>query len=426
MATVTMPQMGFDMQEGTLVRWLKQPGDQVAKGEPIAEIETDKAVIEIEAFESGTVKELLVEEGATVPVGAPIMIIDTGEGDGAADAAGGAPAAQVAEAPAPETPAPPPAAPAPAPAPPAAPAADGTGRVKASPLARRLAAEHGVDLRSVVGTGPGGRIVKVDVLQAAETPAAQAAPAPAPAPAAPAPAPVPAAPAAPALEDKVVPLSRMRQTIARRMAESKQQAPHFYVTMAVHMDKAMELRANLNALGDGQFRVSVNDLVVKATAIALRKHPNLNASFEGDAIRFHGAVHMAIAVALEDGLITPVVRDAHVKSLLQIAHEARELAELARAGRLAPDQYQGGTFTVSNLGMFGVEEFSAIINPPQAAILAVSAVQDEAVVRDGQLTVGKVMRVTVSADHRVADGAQVALFLQDLKQILENPLRLLV
>lgn len=390
MATVTMPQMGFDMQEGTLVRWLKQPGDQVAKGEPIAEIETDKAVIEIEAFESGTVKELLVEEGATVPVGAPIMIIDTGEGDGAADAA------------------------------------DGTGRVKASPLARRLAAEHGVDLRSVVGTGPGGRIVKVDVLQAAKTPAAQAAPAPAPAPAAPAPAPVPAAPAAPALEDKVVPLSRMRQTIARRMAESKQQAPHFYVTMAVHMDKAMELRANLNALGDGQFRVSVNDLVVKATAIALRKHPNLNASFEGDAIRFHGAVHMAIAVALEDGLITPVVRDAHVKSLLQIAHEARELAELARAGRLAPDQYQGGTFTVSNLGMFGVEEFSAIINPPQAAILAVSAVQDEAVVRDGQLTVGKVMRVTVSADHRVADGAQVALFLQDLKQILENPLRLLV
>src|SRR5690606_25615473 len=239
--------MGFDMQEGTLVRWLKQPGDQVAKGEPIAEIETDKAVIEIEAFESGTVKELLVEEGATVPVGAPIMIIDTGEGDGAADAAGGAPA--------------------PAPAAPAAPAADGTGRVKASPLARRLAAEHGVDLRSVVGTGPGGRIVKVDVLQAAETPAAQAAPAPGPAPAAPAPAPVPAAPAAPALEDKVVPLSRMRQTIARRMAESKQQAPHFYVTMAVHMDKAMELRANLNALGDGQLRVSVNDLVVKATAI---------------------------------------------------------------------------------------------------------------------------------------------------------------
>ncbi len=218
----------------------------------------------------------------------------------------------------------------------------------------------------------------------------------------------------------------MRQTIARRMTESKQQAPHFYVTMAVDMDKAMELRASLNELGDGETRVSVNDLVVKAAAIALQKHPSLNASFEGDAIRIHGAVHMAIAVALEDGLITPVIRDAHAKSLLQIAQEARELAEAARTGGLRPDQYQGGTFTISNLGMFGVEEFSAIINPPQGAILAVSAVREEAVVRDGQLAVGHVMRVTVSADHRVADGAQVALFLQDLKHILENPLRLLV
>lgn len=414
MANVTMPQLGFDMQEGTLVRWLKQPGDAVQRGEPIAEIETDKAVIEIEAFESGTLTKLLVEEGTTVPVGEPIAVLDTGEEGEAADAAPTGPAPDHAAtgdgaATAPTTAAAPPA-PEPSIQPGGDPAAaDGGPRVKASPLARRLASEHGVNLRQLSGSGPGGRIVKADVLQAA-----QARPA------------APAAPSAPAAEDRVVPLTRMRQTIARRMTESKQQAPHFYVTMAVDMDKAMELRASLNELGDGETRVSVNDLVVKAAAIALQKHPSLNASFEGDAIRIHGAVHMAIAVALEDGLITPVIRDAHAKSLLQIAQEARELAEAARTGGLRPDQYQGGTFTISNLGMFGVEEFSAIINPPQGAILAVSAVREEAVVRDGQLAVGRVMRVTVSADHRVADGAQVALFLQELKHILENPLRLLV
>lgn len=425
MANVTMPQLGFDMQEGTLVRWLKQPGDTVERGEAIAEIETDKAVIEIESFEAGTVKQLLVEEGTTVPVGEPIAVLDTGDGDGAEPAPApdqekvatpedlpsvdaDAPAVEEATEPAAQ----PTAAPAAAPTP--TPAADGTGRIKASPLARRLAAEHGVDLRSIVGTGPGGRIVKLDVLKAAEAKPAAA------------PAAAPTVATVPTAEDQVVPLSRMRQTIARRMVDSKQQAPHFYVTMAIHMDKAMELRASVNELGDGEVRVSVNDMVVKATAIALQKHPNLNASFEGEAIRIHGAVHMAIAVALDDGLITPVVRDAHAKSLVQIAQETRELAEAARAGGLRPDQYQGGTFTISNLGMFGVEEFSAIINPPQGAILAVSAVQEEPVVRDGQLTVGRVMRVTVSADHRVTDGAQVAIFLQELKNVLENPLRLLV
>lgn len=428
MANVTMPQLGFDMQEGTLVRWLKQPGDTVERGEPIAEVETDKAVIEIESFYSGVLTKLLIEEGATVPVGTPIAVIDTGEGEGEAEAAGAEESAPApAEAPAA---APQPAEPEPAEAPSApsvqdgAPAEAGGGRIKASPLARRLAAEHGVDLRTLTGSGPGGRIVKADVLQAVEVGRAAAA-SPAGATAS-APAAAPAAAAAPALEDRVVPLTRMRQTIARRMTESKQQAPHFYVTMAIDMDKALELRASLNELGDGQFRVSVNDLVIKATAIALQKHPNMNATFEGDAIRYHGAVHLAVAVALDDGLITPVIRDAHAKSLLQIAREARELAEAARAGNLRPDQYQGGTFTVSNLGMFGVEEFSAIINPPQAAILAVSAVQEQPVVRDGQLAVGRVMRVTVSADHRVADGAQVAVFLQDLKNVLENPLRLLV
>lgn len=436
MANVTMPQLGFDMQEGTLVRWLKQPGDKVEKGEPLAEIETDKAVIEIESFHSGVLTKILVAEGTTVPVGQPIAVIDTGEGDGAVDAeqpeaspeAAAAPAAAAAtESTAVSA----------APADASAPSGDGTpattadGRIKASPLARRLAAEHGIALQTLTGSGPGGRIVKVDVLQAVET-ARTAAPAPAAPSVASAqqtsvapPAAYPAPDAASAA-DRTVPLTRMRQTIARRMAESKQQAPHFYVTMAIDMDKAMELRANLNQLGDGQIRVSVNDMVIKATAMALLKHPNLNASFEGHAIRIHDAVHMAVAVALDEGLITPVIRDAHAKSLLQIAQEARSLAEAARGGSLRPDQYQGGTFTISNLGMFGVEEFSAIINPPQAAILAVGAVQEQPVVRGGQLTIGRVMRVTVSADHRVADGAQVALFLQELKNVLENPLRLLV
>ncbi|MFS8664933.1 MAG: 2-oxo acid dehydrogenase subunit E2 [Limnochordales bacterium] len=435
MAKVTMPQMGFDMQEGTLVRWLKAPGDPVQRGEPIAEVETDKAVVEIESFHSGVVKELLIGEGQTVPVGTPIAIIDTGEADAdvgepqteapagaaapAAPAAApattaAAPAAAVAPAPA-AAPAAPPAAPAaPAPAAEGAPPAgqNGAQRIKASPLARRLAAEHGISLQGLTGSGPGGRIVKQDVLAAVAQAAAALAPAAAPA-------------AAPVRPDEVVPLSRMRQTIARRMSESKQQAPHFYVTMAIDMDRAMELREQLKQLPDVP-PISVNDLVLKATAIALTRHPRLNASLEGDAIRVHGAVHLAMAVALDDGLITPVIRDCHAKSLVEIAREARELAEAARAGRLKPEHYQGGTFTVSNLGMFGVEEFAAIINPPQGAILAVGAVTEQPVVRNGQLAIGRVMRVTVSADHRVTDGAQVALFLQDLKAILENPLRLLI
>lgn len=416
MANINMPSLGFDMQEGTLVRWLKQPGDTVKRGESVAEIETDKAVIEIESFENGVITEILVEPGTTVPVGEPIAIVDTGDGGAATPAAKTAPAKaeKAAEAKAA------PAAPTAAPAAPAAPvsvpvttAADDDGetlRVKASPLARRLAAEHGVNLHAVAGTGPAGRIVKQDVLgAAAEAPVATAAPT-----------------TLPAKEDEVIPLTRMRQTIARRLVESKQQTPHFYVTMAVDMDKAMDLRAELKELGDEVGPVSVNDLVMKAAALALQKHPSVNSSFEGDAIRYHGAVHLSMAVAIEGGLITPVIRDCQAKSLVQIAAEARSLAEAARAGTLQPQQYQGGTFTLSNLGMFGVEEFSAIINPPQAAILAVSGVLEQPVVRDGQLTVGRVMRVTVSADHRATDGAQVALFLQDLKRILENPMLLLV
>ncbi|OUN00719.1 MAG: hypothetical protein BAA04_08655 [Firmicutes bacterium ZCTH02-B6] len=437
-----MPQMGFDMQEGTLVRWLKQPGDQVQRGEAIAEVETDKAVVEIESFHTGVVKELLVAEGTTVPVGTPIAVIDAGDEADTAQAETeatprpAAPADPAVAAPAPGMPAHAgaatgPAAVAPASVAPSPRVQDGTRRPKASPLARRLASEYGVSLQGIVGSGPGGRIVKQDVLAAvtamrSEASGAAAAPmAPATAPVGPA-APAPAVPVSAAQgSDALVPMSRMRQTIARRMAESKQQAPHFYVTMAIEMDQAMALREQLKQLPDVP-PVSVNDLILKATAIALTRHPRLNSSLEGDAIRVHGAVHLAMAVALEEGLITPVIRDCHNKSLVEIAREARELAEAARAGRLKPEQYQGGTFTVSNLGMFGVEEFAAIINPPQAAILAVGAVTEQPVVRNGQLAVGRIMRATVSADHRVTDGAQVALFLQDLKAILENPLRLLV
>lgn len=413
MANITMPQLGFDMQEGTLVRWLKQPGDTVKRGDSVAEIETDKAVIEIECFENGTITEHLVEPGTTVPVGEPIAIVDTGDGGASAppakiekpkddEPARVEPEPAQAERPvaAPSTPA--------VPAP-AVQASDGL-RVKASPLARRLAAEHGVNLQSVNGTGPGGRIVKQDVLTAAETTAPAAV----------------STTTTPTAEDEVVPLTRMRQTIARRLVESKQQTPHFYVTTAIDMGKAMDLRAELKELGDDVPSISVNDLIMKATAIALLKHPSLNSSFEGEAIRYHGAVHMSMAVAIDGGLITPVIRDCHAKSLAEISVEARQLAGQAREGTLQPQQYQGGTFTISNLGMFGVEEFSAIINPPQAAILAVSGVIEQPVVRDGELTVGRMMRVTVSADHRATDGAQVALFLQDLKHILEHPLRLFV
>ncbi|MBO8141249.1 MAG: pyruvate dehydrogenase complex dihydrolipoamide acetyltransferase [Firmicutes bacterium] len=440
MAKLTMPQMGFDMQEGTLVRWLKRAGDPVKRGEAVAEIETDKAVVEIESFHDGVVKELLVAEGTTVPVGQPIAVIDAGDEETSAETAPAeaapsetAPAGEAAPAPgAPggtqtATGTTPEAAPVASVASPAAPPAAATPaavaspevpavsrRIKASPLARRLAAEHGVNLAALSGSGPGGRIVKRDVMAAVEAKAA-----------APAAAPATVAPSKGAPPDRVVSVSRMRQTIARRLSESKQQAPHFYVTAAIAMDEALALRAQLKALGP-EGAVSVNDLVLKATAIALTRHPHLNASWEDGHIRLHGAIHLAVAVALDDGLITPVIRDCQAKSLVQIAREAKELAEAARAGRLKPEQYQGGTFTVSNLGMFGVEEFSAIINPPQAAILAVGAVTEQPVVRNGQVTVARMMRVTVSADHRVTDGAQVARFLQDLKAVLESPLRLLV
>ncbi|WP_322801601.1 dihydrolipoamide acetyltransferase family protein [Thermoflexus sp.] len=416
--TVTMPKMGFDMVEGKLLRWLKKVGDPVRAGEPLAEIETEKVNIEFEAPASGVLKAVLIEEGTTVPVGTPIAII------GAPDEPVEVPGKTPAQAPTPTpAPAPAPAVPTPAPAPAPSPAATPTpmpeGRVKASPLARRLAREAGIDLREIPGTGPGGRVVKRDIdryLQArAPAPTRAVAPAPAVAPTPPPPPPPTA-----------IPVSPLRQAIARRMTASKQTVPHFYVTVEVDMDEAMAWRARINeALGE-RGRVSVNDMVVKAAALALREFPALRSSYQEGGIVRHEAIHIGIAVALEEGLITVVLRDADKKPLAQIARESKELVERARSGKVRPEDIEGSVFTVSNLGMYEVEHFIAIINPPEAAIMAVGSVREVPVVKNGQLAVGRRMKVTVSADHRVTDGAEVARFLQAFRRYLENPLLLLI
>ena len=439
MATeVVMPKLGADMQEGKIVRWLKKEGEQVKKGEIIAEVETDKADIEMEAYGSGVVRKILTPEGKVAPVGTLIAVIAEEREDISALLAGKVPAAAatgpavVAAAPpgAPTAPAPTATAPATAPAAPA-PAGDGRGapgRVKASPLARRLARERGVDLRVIQGSGPGGRVVRADIEQAAAAaparPAAYPPPAAARAPAAPAAA-IPAAVAAAAAAGEAIPLTPIRRAIATRMLQSKAPVPHFYLTLDADMTRAQELRASLNA-HDESLNLSFTDIVIKTCALTLPKHPYVNASFAGDKIQFHREVHMGIAVALDDGLITPVLRDVHRKALPQIAREARDLAERARNRKLKTDEISGATFTISNLGMFGIEEFSAIIVPPEAAILAVGAIQQVPVAEDGRVTVRPRMRVTLSCDHRVIDGATGARFLADLKKLLEAPYPLLL
>jgi len=418
--TVTMPKMGFDMVEGKLLRWLKKVGEPVKAGEPLAEIETEKVNIEFEAPASGVLKAVLIEEGTTVPVGTPIAIIAAP--DEPVEAPAAAPA--VREGPPLPTPAPgAPPPPAPALAPVGAPTPPPGGRVKASPLARRLAREAGIDLREIPGTGPGGRVVKRDVDRYLQARAPAAAPPPPPA-AAPIPTPAPAPVPTPA--PTAVPVSPLRQAIARRMTVSKQTAPHFYVTVEVDMDEAMAWRARINeALGE-RGKVTVNDMVVKAAALALREFPALRSSYQEGGIVRHEAIHIGIAVALEEGLITVVLRDADRKPLAQIARESKELVERARSGKVRPEDIEGSVFTVSNLGMFDVEHFIAIINPPEAAIMAVGSVREVPVVKNGQLAIGQRMKVTVSADHRVTDGAEVARFLQAFRRYLENPLLLLV
>jgi pyruvate dehydrogenase E2 component (dihydrolipoyllysine-residue acetyltransferase) len=498
---VVMPKLSDAMETGKVIKWLKKEGDVIKGGDVIAEVETDKANVELEAYGAGVLRKVVVGEGGQVPVGDLIAVIAEPADDinsliasapaapaPAAPASGGAakpadipPAAAPGPVPATETyksapatdrvvpltpesgaprpqPAPSPAQAAPSPqatpSPPqatmvtaaAAPTgprliATGTpaglpsgvpgagGRIKASPLAKKVAAQSGVDLARLQGSGPGGRIIRRDVEAAlAAPPAAAGAPAaaaaPAPAAAAPARAPF-VIPARTEAEYEDVPLTPMRATIAKRMPMSKAPVPHFYVTSEVAMDRAWELRAELNAL-EGNPKVSVNDLVIRACALALLKHPGVNASLQGSAIRQYHRAHIGLAVALEGGLITPVLRDCDVKPLVQIAHEARDLAERARAGRLRASEMSGATFSISNLGMFDVEEFSAIINPPEGAILAVGSILEKPVVVDGALAVGRRMKMTISCDHRAMDGAMGARFLQDVKRLLEEPLRLLL
>ncbi len=413
---ITMPKLGFDMAEGKLSEWLKQPGEAVTQGETILLVETDKATVEVPAFRSGVLLQVLVPAGESVPIGTPIGVI--GEAGEAVDLAAlgvqpPAPAAAPAK----------PAAPAPEPTPAPAPAAavePVVGRISASPVAARMAGELGIDLRKVTGTGPGGRIIKRDIEAYLEK--LEKTPPPPPPP------PMPIPSYEPTAEGyRVEPLTGMRQTIARRMVESKTQAPHFYVTMEIDMAAAMALRAQINALLPEAEKISVNDLIVKAAAVALRQFPNINASFAPDGIHIHEQVNIGLAVARETGLVTAVLRDCDKKPLAQLAKEAKELVARAREGRMKPDDMVGATFTISNLGMFDVDEFSAIITLPQAAALAVGAVKKVPVVNaDGQIVAGTRMKVTLSADHRVTDGAEVAQFLQALKAALEQPLRLVL
>ena len=436
---VFMPKLSEAMETGKVIQWLKHEGDQVKGGDVIAEIETDKANVEIEAFGSGVLRKIVVGEGGQVPVGNLIGVIAE-PSDDISNLAASAPSPAAAAAPAPAKAAP--ALPAmesykaepattsvvpmsPVPAATAG-ASAGGGRVKASPLARKVAAQSGVDLRLVQGSGPGGRIVRRDV-EAAGTAPATAPPVVRPAAAAPAAAARPAfvIPPRTGAEFEDQPLSPMRAVIAKRMPLSKGPIPHFYVTSEVAMDRAWALRADLNAL-EGQPKVSVTDLLIKACALALLKNPGVNAQLQGQAIRVFHRAHIGIAVALDEGLISPVLRDCDAKPLSQIAFEARDLAERARGGKLRAQEMSGATFSVSNLGMFDVEEFSAIINPPEGAILAVGSVVEKPVAEGGQIRVGRRMKMTISCDHRVMDGAMGARFLQDVKRLLEEPLRLLV
>jgi pyruvate dehydrogenase E2 component (dihydrolipoyllysine-residue acetyltransferase) len=412
---IMMPKLGFDMAEGTLVEWTKKVGDAVAEGDVIATIETDKANVEVTSFKAGVIRQLLVEAGTAVPVNTPIAIV------GAADE----PLDLAALGVKPSTPAAKPekaAAPAkaePAPVASIVPTVVKAGPVIASPVARRMADELGIDLHQVTGSGPEGRIVKRDIEEYVKQPAQAKVVAPPP---------IPTPSFAPPGEGyRAEPLTPMRQTIARRMTESKQQAPHFYITMDVDMAAALDLRKQLNALLPETESVSVNDLLVKAAAIALKQFPHINASFAGNEIRIHDRINIGIAVSREVGLVTTVLQDADKKSLAQIAKDSREIIARAREGRMRAEEMVGGTLNISNLGMYGVEDFIAIISPPQAAVLAIGAIQRVPVVDGaGQLAVGTRMKVTISADHRVTDGAEAARFLQAFKAALEQPMRLVL
>jgi pyruvate dehydrogenase E2 component (dihydrolipoamide acetyltransferase) len=453
---ILMPALSPTMTEGNLAKWLKSEGDAVKSGDVIAEIETDKATMEVEAVDEGTLGKILVPGGTEgVKVNEPIaLLLEEGEDKSALEgAAGGEPAA----------------APAPAPAKPngeAKPAAaeetrdpgstaspqsggvarelmpeakpssgDGEGRVFASPLAKRMAAQAGLDLKGIKGSGPHGRIVKADIEQAikAPRPAAAAAPEAKPTPATAAPAPAPAAPApAPALGPvpgaavEEIALSNMRKVIARRLTEAKQTIPHFYLTLDCELDALLAMRAQLNAREGADYKLSVNDFVIKATALAMRKVPGVNASWGGDKVYQYKDIDVSVAVAIEGGLITPIVRKADQKGLSTISNEMKDLAKRAKDGKLKPEEFQGGGFSISNLGMYGIKDFLAVINPPQACILAVGAGEKRPVVEGDEIKIATVMSVSLSTDHRVVDGALGAQFLQEFKRLVEDPLALLL
>lgn len=444
-ADVLMPQLSPTMTEGRFAKWVKKEGDAVNVGDIIAEIETDKATMEVEATEDGTLAKLYAEAGKDVAVGAPIaVIVEDGEElpEGYEPTSREAPkeepkaekkaepkkedakkeepkAEKKAEAPK--------AAPAPAPAPVAATAS--SNGIKASPLAKRLAAEWGIPLSNIQGTGPHGRIVKEDVDSARERGVRKV----------PMNGTMPSMGGnsgfggAPALEASLTPHSKMREVIASRLVEAKQSVPHFYLTVDVMMDEALKAREALNAMapvdaeGKPAYKLSVNDMIVKASALALRKHPDANASWTDEGLQKYGSVDVSVAVSIEGGLITPILKNVENRSMVELSGEMKQLAGLARAGKLQPEQYQGGTFSVSNLGMFGIKHFDAIINPPQSCILACGTAEKRAVVGDnGELKAANVMTLTLSVDHRVVDGALGAEVLTSIKQHLENPITLVV
>ncbi|GAA3774515.1 hypothetical protein GCM10022240_27900 [Microbacterium kribbense] len=449
MTDVFMPRLSDTMTEGAIAQWLKAEGDTIERGDVIAEIETDKAVMDLEAYEAGVLEKILVEPGESVAIGAPIARIGDGSGssdaggadadaadgadaadadaaDGAdttdADAAGDAdssaaeaaePAAEAAPAAAPEAP---------------AQQAETSGKIKATPLVRSLARSNDIDLATVTGSGPGGRIIRADIEQLLGKPVgAAAAPATAPAAASAPAAPAVAAPVATAADDdERVPMSQIRKVTARRLTEAAL-VPVFQLTTVLDASRLGELRKEINArLADSGVKVSVTDLFVRAIAVALRQHPEVNASFGGDAILRRKHVNVGVAVALEDGLVVPVIKDADRKSVGEIGAEVKDLAARARAGRLKIDEMTGGTFSLSNLGMYGIDSFTAVINPPEAAILAVGSTVDEPVVIDGEVQVRPRTRLTLTVDHRVLDGATAAAFLRDLTDLLAEPLRILV
>jgi len=421
MATnILMPALSPTMTEGTLSRWLKKEGEAVRSGDVIAEIETDKATMEVEAVDEGVLGKILVADGTEgVKVNAPIgVLVQPGETVSAAAPAQAAPApAPAAKPAAPQTPAPQPQ------AQPRGNGHDAEARQFVSPLARRMALQGGIDLRGLTGSGPNGRIVKADIEAALHGRSAPAAPA-APAARAPTPAPTVTAP------HRLVPNSSIRKVIARRIAEAKQTIPHFYVSMDIEIDALLKLRSDLNARspkdGPGAFRLSVNDLVIKAAAIALRRVPTVNASFTDEAIILYDDVDISVAVSIPDGLITPILRRADQKGLAALSNEMKGLIERAKAGKLKPEEFQGGGFSISNMGMYGVSDFAAVINPPQAAILAVAAGQPRAVVKDGQIVAATMMTCTLSVDHRAVDGALAAEWLGAFKSVVEDPLGLML